>query len=344
MGDFKEIIGQDNIKSRLKNSIERGSVSHAYIFEGEDGSGKKTLADVFSTALQCERGKAEPCLVCTSCKKARDKSHPDIISVLHEKPNSISVDEIRSQLVNDIQIKPYESRRKIYIIPEAEKMTASAQNALLKTLEEPPGYAVIILCTNNLSALLPTIISRCAVFRLYPLDNKVIKGYLMGKLQMDEYQAEIYAALARGNIGRAKSLIGNEDFIKAKDEAVRLARNAQNISMGRVSEIINLFSEDKTLVFSFLDVLSLIFRDALMLKAGPCADRVAFKEELYNLSHVAMDCSYEDLNGVFKAIDEARIRLSSNVSLEMSLELMLLKIASLCGRKEGAGMSQNAGA
>ena len=157
MANFKDIIGQKQAKEHFQTAIETGNISHAYIINGETGSGRRMLADAFAKALQCEKHpNADSCDGCKSCHQAESGNHPDIRYITHEKA-SISVDDIREQLNNDIQIKPYSSEHKVYIIPEANKMTEQAQNALLKTIEEPPAYAVIILLTDNLNALLPTI-------------------------------------------------------------------------------------------------------------------------------------------------------------------------------------------
>ena len=149
MMGFNNIIGHEEVIRHLKNAIETGKVSHSYIFTGEPGSGKKLLAGTFAATLQCEEQGTEPCQKCDSCKKAMGKNHPDIIMVNHEKPGTITIDEIRDQLIHDIDIRPYYSPYKIYIVADADLMTPQAQNALLKTIEEPPKYAVIILLTSN---------------------------------------------------------------------------------------------------------------------------------------------------------------------------------------------------
>ena len=158
MAGFKDIIGHEQIIEHLQNAISMDKVTHAYILNGPDRSGKMMLAEAFAMALQCEKGGSEPCLACHSCKQAESHNQPDIIYVKHEKPNTISVDDIRTQVNNDIVVKPYSSRYKIYIIDEAEKMNQQAQNALLKTIEEPPAYAVLLLLTTNADLFLPTIL------------------------------------------------------------------------------------------------------------------------------------------------------------------------------------------
>ena len=184
MQSFANVIGQASIKEHINKSLHTGKISHAYIFYGEKGSGKKTLADLFARALQCEAGGDKPCNQCTSCKQALNRNQPDIIYVQHEKPGNISVDEIRKQVNNDIAIKPYSSERKIYIIDEAEKMNQQAQNAILKTIEEPPEYAIIFLLTENADSLLPTIRSRCVMLKLRNIKDKLVKKYLMEQMQI----------------------------------------------------------------------------------------------------------------------------------------------------------------
>ena len=149
MGSFKDVVGHKDIINYIRNAVQEDKVSHAYILNGERGSGKKMLAALFAATLQCEKGGPDPCNVCHSCIQAESGNHPDIIRVQHEKPNTISVEDIRTQVNNDILIKPYQGPYKIYIISEADLMTPQAQNALLKTIEEPPEYAVIFLLTEN---------------------------------------------------------------------------------------------------------------------------------------------------------------------------------------------------
>ncbi|HOO28706.1 MAG TPA: DNA polymerase III subunit delta, partial [Lachnospiraceae bacterium] len=161
MAGFNDIIGQEHLKEHLQKAIKTGNLSHAYMISGEKGSGKEFVANIFAMTLQCEKGGVEPCMECHSCRQAMTKNQPDIITVTHEKPNTISVEDIREQIVGDVAVKPYASKWKLYIIKDGEKMSVQAQNALLKTLEEPPSYVIILILTANSSMLLETIRSRC---------------------------------------------------------------------------------------------------------------------------------------------------------------------------------------
>ena len=143
----------------------------------------------------------------------------------HEKPNTISIDDIREQINNDIVIKPYSSKYKIYIVPDADMMSVQAQNALLKTIEEPPAYAVILLLTENAEILLPTIRSRCVMLKLRNIKDQLIKKYLMEQMEIPDYKADVCVAFAQGNMGRAIMLATSEHFNEIKEEAVHLLRD-----------------------------------------------------------------------------------------------------------------------
>lgn len=198
MVDFRSVIGKADVIQHLTTAVIQKKLSNAYIFHGEDGSGKLLVAKIFAKALQCEKNRTalvngekltdiNPCCQCVSCKKADSGNHPDIHILTHEKI-SIGVDDIRVQINQDIQIKPYEGGYKIYIIPDAERMTEQAANALLKTIEEPPEYAVILLLTDNIYRMLPTIQSRCIKIPFKPVPSDKVKQYLMEKHHIPDYQ------------------------------------------------------------------------------------------------------------------------------------------------------------
>ncbi|MBQ9135866.1 MAG: DNA polymerase III subunit, partial [Lachnospiraceae bacterium] len=245
MASFKDIVGQEQIKEHLQGAMKTGKVSHAYIINGERFSGKEYIARVFAMALQCEKEDGEPCQICHSCKQALSNNQPDIIYVSHEKPGTIGVDDIRAQVNGDIAIKPYSSPYKIYIINEAEKMTPQAQNALLKTLEEPPAYAVIILLTTNVNSLLQTILSRCVILHMKPVADELVKDFLMTQMQVPDYKAEVCVAFARGNIGKAKHLAASEDFEKVKEEALALLKYVHEMDITEMIAAIKKINEYK---------------------------------------------------------------------------------------------------
>lgn len=326
MAEFKDILGQDQIKNYLMNSIQNKIVTHAYMLSGEAGSGKKMMADAFSMALQCESGKEEPCLVCTSCKQAISRNQPDIIRLTHEKPNTISVDDIRDQINNTISIKPYKSKYKIYIIEDGEKLTTQAQNALLKTIEEPPAYAVILLLTSNEDTLLPTIKSRCITLKMKAVEDDLIKKILMEKYQIPDYAAAISAAFARGNVGKAISLAVSADFDKIKDHAIHLLKYIKEMDVYEMIQAAKAIKEFKLEINDYLDLILVWYRDILLFKATNDVNDIIFKEQVNDIMKAAGLSSYEGIKKIIEALEKAKIRLNANVNFDLTMELLFLTI------------------
>lgn len=323
---FNNIIGHEEIIRHLKNAMQSGKVSHSYIFTGDAGSGKKLLATTFAITLQCEAGGTEPCQKCDSCKKAMGKNHPDIIMVNHEKPGTISIDEIREQVIHDVDIRPYYSPHKIYIIPEADLMTVQAQNALLKTIEEPPEYAVIMLLTSNADALLPTILSRCVRLDLKVVDDVLVKKYLMEHLHVPDYQAEIDASFAQGSIGKAKEAATSEEFSRLTQNALKILKYSDKMEVYELAEEIKNLSTEKHNINDYLDIFQFWFRDVLMFKATREIDNLVFKQEINFIREQASQRSYENLEKILEALSRTKVRLRANVNFELALELLFLTI------------------
>jgi DNA polymerase-3 subunit delta' len=326
MAKFTDIVGQEQLKEHLQNAIATNKVSHAYIINGERNAGKEFIARVFAMALQCEKKEAEPCGECHSCKQALSNNQPDIIYISHEKPNTIGVEDIRAQINNDIVIKPYSSPRKIYIVNEGEKMTPQAQNALLKTLEEPPEYAVIVILTTNVEALLPTVLSRCVVLNMKPVSDALVKKYLMEQLGVPDYKANICVAFARGNIGKAKLLASSEEFEKVKDEAISLVKNINDMEIHEIVKAIKKISEYKFDVNDYLDILMAWYRDVLFFKATKDVNSLVFKEEIQQIMRVSDRSTYEGIETIVNALQSAKKRLEANVNFDLTMELLLLAI------------------
>lgn len=324
MAKFSDIIGQEMIKEHIHGALITGKVSHAYIINGEKSSGKEFIANLFAMALQCEKGEAEPCNECHACKQALNKNHPDIIRVAHEKPNTISVDDIRKQVNGDILIKPYQGPKKIYIINEAEKMNVAAQNAILKTLEEPPEYGVIMLLTTNLEAMLETVVSRCVVLNMKAVPDEQIQQYLMKSLHLPDYKASICSAFARGNVGKARLLASSEDFDNIKDEAVSLLKYIHDMEINEITKAIKKMGEYKLEINDLLDILSIWYRDALLFKATNDVNHLIFKEEIQYIKKTASKSTYEGIENVLKALENAKRRLTANVNFDLTMELLLL--------------------
>lgn len=326
MAGFKDIVGQERIKEHFQKALETGKVSHAYIINGEKSSGKEFIAKVFAMALQCEKGEVEPCQECHSCKQALSANHPDIIRVQHEKPNTISVDDVRFRINQDVDVKPYSGKYKVYIVNEAEKMTVQAQNALLKTLEEPPAYVVILLLTDNVNALLPTIVSRCVVLNMKPVMDSQIRKFLMEQMQVPDYKAQVCIAFARGNIGKSKALASSEDFENVKAEALSVLKYIQDMELHEIIAAIKKIGDYKLEVNDYLDIMAIWYRDILLFKATKDANCLVFHEEITEIRRVAGRSSYEGIESVIQSLDKAKKRLDANVNFDLTMELLMMEI------------------
>lgn len=324
MSGFKDVIGHKDIIEYIQNAVTSNKVSHAYILNGERGSGKKMLANLFARTLLCEKNEEDPCGICVSCIQAESGNNPDIIIVQHEKANSVSIDEIRGQVVNDVMVKPYANSHKVYIVPEADKMTEQAQNAILKTIEEPPEYAVLILLAENVDSLLPTIQSRCVMLKLRNIRESLIQAYLINQYHIPEYEAQVCAAFAQGNVGRAVALATSGHFNEIKDDALLLLRRINHMEIGEVTESVKRITNYKVDIIDYLDIIAIWYRDVLIYKATKNMDRVIFQDEIDSIEERMKRSSYEGIEIILTAIETAKTRLRANVNFDLVMELLLL--------------------
>jgi len=257
---FREIEGQDAAIEFLKRSIAGDTVSHAYIFMGPPGVGKKLTAINFAKALNCLDPKdGGPCDLCSRCKKINGANHPDVFLIAPEKEDSsFGIDKIRG-IIKDIGLKPYEGRRKVYILEGAGAMTPEAQNSILKTLEEPPSDAVIILIAENLNHILTTIQSRARKVAFFPLGASVVEKILVDSHGVDRERAGILSRISSGLLGKA---------LKYKDEGffekrLRIIDGLRNESFFD-SDFDGVSKSDLKLC---LDVMLTWYRDILVVKA-----------------------------------------------------------------------------
>lgn len=316
---FNDIIGQKDIKNHMQKALEQNQISHAYIINGERESGKMMLAQAFVQALFCENGTSEACGECPSCKKVEHKNHPDVIYVTHDNPKLIKVDDIREQLVEDMYIKPYSSSRKVYIVEDAELMGEAAQNALLKSLEEPPEYVTILLLTANVSALLDTILSRCILLNIRPVveEREKVERILTKTYQMPDYEAEEIMNLAQGNVGKAFALASDEEFRNLMDRVLNMVIKVSACDSHEISQMAEkLQTEEKEGIINlkdYFDLLEIWYRDVLLYKSTASQEHIYFKNRLLDVKKQAKRGDYAKINDVLKKIEESRSQIRLNI-------------------------------
>ena len=306
MKSFDAIIGHKKIISHFEEAIKTGKVSHAYLLSGEDGSGKMMIAKAVAKALLCEH--KDGCGECAACKQVDSLNHPDVIYITHEK-YEIRVDDIRKGINETIDIKPYSGDYKIYIIDDADRMNAGAQNALLKTLEEPPAYAVILLLTNNKDRLLDTILSRCVSMTLGSVRESEIEDYLKANTGASHADIAFAAAFSLGNIGRALHVLDTEEF---KD---------------MLNDTMNVITHMKSMeIYDFLDIIMVWYRDMLILKTTGSLNQLVFKDKYRQLKDQEIYISFEGISHILDEVEKARRRLIANVNFEVAIEMLLVTI------------------
>ena len=248
---FNDIIGNNKIKNYLIASIANNKISHSYMFVGVSGIGKKLIALEFSKKILCLESKDEECK-CKSCIEFDTQNHPDF-ELVEAEGNTIGINQIRD-LQRKIQEKPIISNKKIYIIDNAEKMTVEAQNCLLKTLEEPPKFAIIILIGSNESLFLDTIKSRCLILHFEQLGSNEISQYLSQNYGMQNLDNEI-VKIFQGSIGKAIELKDKIEQYKQIGEMLKKINQLDYLDVVNLAKPIYEAKED---IYSILEYMNVI--------------------------------------------------------------------------------------
>ncbi len=291
---FANILGNEKIKESLQNSVKAERISHSYLFIGTDGIGKKMIASEFAKMILCLDKNNKYCNNCKSCIEFDTNNNPDF-KIIKPDGNSIKIEQIR-EIQDKIAEKPIISNKKAYIIDDADKMTQEAQNCLLKTLEEPPEYAIIILIGSNETAFLSTIKSRCIILHFKKIKDEEIAKFIREKYQIEIDNQNLLKA-AQGSIGKAIQIKEDEEIYSKIDEIISNLENADNIDILKMAEIIYK-SKDK--INDILEYMNIIFID------------IAKKSNKY------ANC--------INIVEDAKKRLQSNVNFDMCIDNMLLNL------------------
>jgi DNA polymerase-3 subunit delta' len=205
-------------------------------------------------------------------------------------------------------------------------MNSATQNAILKTIEEPPEYAVILLLTTNIGGMLQTVMSRCVKMDVQPLKKEVVKKYLMEKEKVVDYQADVAVSFAGGNLGRAIELSTSQDFAGMLDEVVQLLKYVKEMQAYEVVAAVKRASEYKFMFEDYIDLMILWFRDVLVYKASMNVNELIFKNEIKTIKEQAANSSYNGIETILEALDKVKVRLKANVNFDVAIELMFLTI------------------
>lgn len=320
--EFKEILGHDKIKKYLLNSFKNDKLSHAYIFAGKDGVGKSTLAKKFAMLIHCEEKTG--CGKCHGCIRVKKDSHPDL-KVLSPDGNSIKNKQIE-EFQNQMSIKPYDSNKKLFIIDDAGSMTTSAQNRLLKVFEEPPEYGIVILVTDNIYKLLPTILSRGQILNFIGIPKNIMEDTLEKRYNIDNSLAQLYSDFSEGSLGKAIQFIEDEEFLNRRSRTIDIIDSILRDRNSDIYGFVTFMEDNKDNIDEILGHMLYWFRDVIIYKETGNEDFIMNKDFITSIKKHSLVYSKAILNNGIQSIKDIENRLKSNVNFGLCIETLLLNI------------------
>ncbi|HEY85103.1 MAG TPA: DNA polymerase III subunit delta' [Chloroflexi bacterium] len=297
-------------------------IPQSLLVTGPPQIGKATLARTFAMALNCQ-SEEKPCGQCNSCKKTLSGNHPDI-NILDAPQETLKIEQVRA-LQRDLSLRPHESPYKIVVLCDFERATSSAANALLKTLEEPPSYAVIILSAQNSSQLLPTIVSRCQIINLRPVADQVIITKLQTHWRASAEQAELIGRLAQGRLGWAVEALENPDALSLRhqylDDLIDLSGKGHASRLAYAHSL----AQKKESPAQALNLWLSWWRDVLLLNQGAKA-KIVNIDYADKAQHFAQTVTLDNIIAAIKQTYTTLGNLNYNVNTRLNLEVLLLKL------------------
>lgn len=317
---FADIIGQEKSLRLLRGALANHRLHHAYLFTGPEGVGKRTTAMMMAMALHCVERQGDACGRCIECARIRNRNHPDIreIEPLPGK-KEITIQQIRS-LEKDLQLRSFSGGRKVAILDPAALLNQPSQNALLKTLEEPPKDSLLILISPSAGALLPTLRSRCLRVSFGPITRQLLADYLSSRKGVPAEEAQLLAALSMGSLGMALAIKDSESRATRREWSLRLAALGRGDYHGAM-KIAEELASDREEALDFLRWLQSWYRDLLAQRFG--------QEELVNLDllpELQLKGAKATVDGILLCAaqtGEAPEKIQRNLNRRMVLEQLL---------------------
>ena len=305
---MRDFIGHEALINNFKQRCLKNALSHAHLIAGEDGVGKGKLANILAKFI---------------LNGDLDREYVDIINYSSEK-SSFGVDDVRD-IIEEVYKKPFEKDKKVIIIHEGNKLTIQAQNALLKTIEEPPkGVYIIILC-ESLELILDTIKSRCEIYKLKPLTKSELYEYIkIKKFNYDENEIKSAIAFSEGVPGRIDRYFNDDKLRELRNNIVILIKNLNKNDLEDILQQEESFSNLKNDKEEVLNIFGLFIRDILINKEIENEEFIINSDKLEDIKELTKEMSFKKLNNMIKTIEEARRNIKSNVSWGMTLRVMLM--------------------
>ncbi|WP_069998746.1 DNA polymerase III subunit delta' [Cellulosilyticum sp. I15G10I2] len=324
MEEFKNIIGNEDAKAYFLKTLDKNKLSHSYIFEGPYGVGKNTFAMELTKYILCENKKENiPCGTCPSCHMIQANTHPDVITI--EKDTKVTkIENIRHNIIREMDTKPYHSKYKIVIVKAADSITIEGQNAMLKTIEEPPKYGIIILVCENTAKLLPTIKSRCITIRFNPLNREDLAAYLNLK-NIQGTRRELLSKLSHGSIGVINDILEDDQYLELRKQSIFYLERLDKADLIGVYDLVKELTDQKDLIERILEFWLLWYRDIAVVKKTGTSDLYYIDQEKHLLD-MAYKLTYNKVSNNIDNIKTALLDIKQNIYNTFVIENLLLKL------------------
>lgn len=304
---MEKFIGHNKVIEGFMKRAESNTLSHAHLIVGRDGIGKSILSDIFVSKI---------------LNKEVGKEHVDAIHYRNKRA-SMGVSEVR-EIIEEVNKRPYEGDKKVIIIYDSEKLTAQAQNALLKTIEEPPNGVYILLLTTNLEIILDTIKSRCQIYKLTPLNKEEMVELIKSKHELSEEQLLSLLAYSEGIPGRAERFLKDPELQTLRNLIIDMLRDVNNNEIDVTIKYEKAFQNYKDEKEELLNIISNFIRDIILYKEINDKKFIINSDKSNEIEELIEMMSYRKLNGMLKYIEEARVNLKHNTNFSMTISIMLM--------------------
>lgn len=320
---FNDIVGHRQHETFFKQKIQQGQLNHAYILEGPEGIGKATFAKTLARGLLCDAMNIDGCFGCDSCHKFDTNNHPDFLCI-EPQGNSIKNEQIES-FQSFVHIMPNESDYKVIVIDQAQTMTVSAQNRILKVLEEPPKYVIIFMIVDHASTLLPTINSRCQAVAFKPLSYKKMEAYLGSAYDLSDVVVEQLLSFSNGAIGKAKQMIDDETLSEHRQLLIGLTRAIADSNFMETLEGVKLL-QNKEVSKQYLDILQGWYRDLLTVQSTMTTNYVINRDKKYELKKQVKLLDKKNIVKMINEIEQAKNRLAMNMNHDLIIDQLIIDL------------------
>ena len=317
------VYGHDWAVDHLRRSMAHDRIRHAYLIAGAESVGKETLARAFAMTLNCTNPEIQPCGECSSCHRIQTGNHPDIIYSARESETSpLKIEEIRG-VMQRLALKPFEARYRVAILRDFDAAQPRAQDALLKTLEEPAPHAVLILLARSLDAVLPTIISRSQVIQLRPASTSVVYTLLKEQHQLEDEQAALLARVSGGRVGWARRALSAPALLGPRGQALDLLEEILGMNRAQRFDHANDLAKDKAALVTLLELWQTYWRDALLFATQSGLEPTNI-DRARALEQLAERYPAETVLAALNATRSTLKMLTTNANIRLALEVMFL--------------------